>query len=71
MISTDPWPVIRARYARAIQRGDPAETIAALRAELRAVRTKDYLREALAADPPLTTEHRMELAGLILAGGGG
>lgn len=68
MISTDPWQVLRARYARAIQRGDPPDIITALRAELRAVRARDYIAEVLAAEPPLTTEHRMELAGLILAG---
>jgi hypothetical protein len=68
MISSDSWPVIRARYARAIQRGDSPERIAALRAELRAVRARDYIREVLAADPPLTDGHRIELAGMILAG---
>lgn len=68
MISPDPWRVWRARYARAVQSGAPAEQIAKLRAELRAVRTRDYLAEALAADPPLSLEHRAELAGLILSG---
>jgi hypothetical protein len=68
MISHDPWPVIRARYARAIQRGDSPERISALRAELRAVRCRDYLVDVLAAEPPLTEGHRIELAGLILTG---
>ena len=70
MISPDPWRVWRARYARAVQSGAPAEQVAKLRAELRAVRTRDFLTEVLAADPPLTLEHRAELAGLILAGDG-
>lgn len=68
MISHDPWPVLRGRYAVAIKRHDPPERIAALRAELRAVRARDYLREILAADPPLTDGHRIELADMILAG---
>ena len=68
MISTDPWPVLRARHARAVQRHDPPEQVSALRAELRAVRCRDYLRQVLGADPPLSPAARMELAGLILAG---
>jgi len=70
MISHDAWPVLRAKYARAIQRGDTPERIAALRAELRAVRARDYLLDVLSAEPPLTAEHRTELADLILTGDG-
>lgn len=63
-----PWTIVRSRYARAIQRGDPPEQVRALRAELRASRTEHYLLDVLAADPPMTWDHRRELAALLVGG---
>lgn len=57
--------VIRARIARATQRGEPAEVVKALRRDYYAARAADYLREWLASDPAPTPEHRRELAALL------
>ncbi len=65
-----PWTLVRSRYALAVRSGEPPEQLRALRAELRASKAEDYLRGVLAADPPITPEHRAELAALLLEHGG-
>lgn len=64
------WTKARSRLGIAVRRGDDPGQIRALRAEVRAARTADFLRQQLAADPPIPPAHRAELAALLLPGGG-
>jgi hypothetical protein len=62
------WTLARSHVARAIQTGQPPETIKAAREEYRAARLAHLIAEAL---PHLTGSHRAELAGMLLDGGAG
>jgi len=66
------WTQARSRVAVAVRDGAPAEVVADLRRDLHAERlisrTEELLQEIRAAadaDPPLTTEQRSRLAGLL------
>ena len=62
------WTLARSHVARAIQTGQPPETIKAAREEYRAARLAHLIAEAL---PHLTGGHRAELAGMLLHPDGG
>jgi hypothetical protein len=59
---------IRARLARATRFGEPPEVIISLRADYYAARAREYVRDWLASDPAPTSEHRRELADLLVGG---
>lgn len=61
--------IIRAKLARAVRFGEPDATITRLRQDYYAARVHADLREWLSSDPAPTSEHRKELAALLLGEG--
>lgn len=61
---------LRARIARAVQRGEPADVITDLRRDYYASRAADYLREWITSDPAPTAAQRRELASMLAGGDG-
>jgi hypothetical protein len=59
---------LRARIARAVQRGEPADVITDLRRDYYASRARDYIREWITSDPAPTAAQRCELASLLADG---
>lgn len=59
---------LRARIARAVQRGEPADVITDLRRDYYAARARDYIREWITSDPAPTPAQRRELAALLQGG---
>jgi hypothetical protein len=55
----------------AAKKHHPKANIGPLYRDLRAARLSELIRKEAAADPPLTTEQRVKLAGLLLGGGAG
>jgi hypothetical protein len=60
-------PLAKSRLARGVQRGDPPDRIAELRAQYYAARARDYLSGLIDADR-LLPEHRIQLAELLTGG---
>lgn len=59
------WTKSRSALARAIQRGDPPETITALRRDYTAARAEHELRQLVERDPPLTDSQLVRLAAIL------
>ena len=65
----DRHTTLRAKIARAIQRGEPDEIVIELRRRYYAARARDYLRDWITSDPAPTADQRRELAELLVGGG--
>jgi len=65
----DRHTTLRAKIARAIQRGEPDEIVIELRRRYYAARARDYLRDWITSDPAPTAAQRRELAELLVGGG--
>jgi hypothetical protein len=59
------WTKARSALAGAIQRGDPPETITALRRDYTAARAEHYLTGLVQCDPPLTDTQLVRLAAIL------
>lgn len=61
------WTHSRSALARAVQRGDPPETITVLRRDYTAARAEHYLTGLVEYDPPLTIPQLVRLSNILLA----
>ena len=64
-MSANPVLVATARVARAVKNGESPEAVIDARRAVIEAKLERAVREAIAAAPPLTTEQRQRIAGLL------